>query len=70
MITIFPAIDIPSSGTRKEAKLYNQDENKGLVTLRRVLSNYQTKEAMKALFMLLEKYSTNKEFLKSMSAGA
>jgi transcription termination factor Rho len=67
---IFPAIDIPSSGTRKEAKLYNQNENKGLATLRRVLSSYHQKEAMKALFALLDKYPTNKEFLKSMSAGA
>ncbi|MBN1972208.1 MAG: transcription termination factor Rho [Sedimentisphaerales bacterium] len=66
---IFPAIDIPSSGTRKEAKLYNQIENKGLATLRRVLSSYHEKEAMKALFMLMAKYPTNKEFLKSMSAG-
>lgn len=67
---VFPAIDIPSSGTRKEAKLYNENENKGLTTLRRVLSNYQTREAMNALFKLLEKYPTNKEFLESMSAGA
>ncbi len=67
---IFPAIDIPSSGTRKEAKLYSPDENKGLATLRRVLSSYHQKEAMNALFALLEKYPTNKEFLQSMSAGA
>ena len=66
---IFPAIDIPSSGTRKEAKLYNENENKGLATLRKVLSNYHTKEAMNALFMLLKKYQTNEEFLKSMSSG-
>jgi transcription termination factor Rho len=67
---VFPAIDIPSSGTRKEAKLYNQNENKGLATLRRVLSSYHTKEAMSALFMLLKKYPTNKEFLQSMSANS
>jgi len=68
-VRVFPAIDIPSSGTRKEAKLYNENENKGLATLRRVLSNYHTKEAMNALFMLLKKYPTNKQFLESMSAG-
>ncbi len=67
---IFPAIDIPSSGTRKEARLYNESENKGLATLRRVLSNYHTKEAMNALFMLLKKYPTNKEFLENMSSGS
>jgi transcription termination factor Rho len=36
---IFPAIDIPASGTRKEAKLYSDDQSRGLATLRRVLSN-------------------------------
>jgi len=66
---IFPAIDIPASGTRKEAKLYSDDDTRGLATLRRVLSNYESKGAMDALFKLLEKYSTNKEFLESMAAG-
>jgi len=66
---IFPAIDIPASGTRKEAKLYNQDDTNGLATLRRVLSNYGPREAMDALFKLLRKYPTNKEFLESMSRG-
>jgi transcription termination factor Rho len=60
---IFPAINIPASGTRKEAKLYNQDENQGLMTLRRVLSNYQMKEAVNALHVLLNKYPNNKEIL-------
>jgi len=36
---IFPSIDIPASGTRKEAKLYSDDDTRGLATLRRVLSN-------------------------------
>ena len=66
---IFPAIDIPASGTRKEARLYNEDDSRGLSTLRKVLSNYRTREAMTALFKLLEKFSDNEEFLKSMTAG-
>jgi len=66
---IFPAIDIPASGTRKEAKLYSPDQTNGLATLRRVLSNYGPKEAMDALFKLLRKYPTNKEFLESMCRG-
>jgi len=64
---IFPAIDIPASGTRKEAKLYSEADTCGLATLRRVLSNYESKGAIDALFKLLEKYPTNKEFLESMS---
>lgn len=65
---IFPAIDIPASGTRKEARLYNDDQAQGVTTLRRVLSNYPPREAMKSLFKLLKTYPTNAEFLQSMSA--
>ena len=67
---IFPAINIPASGTRKEAKLYSQDHSRGLTTLRRVLSNYGTREAMGSLFKLLRKYPANKEFLESMCSGS
>jgi transcription termination factor Rho len=66
---IFPAIDIPASGTRKEAKLYSDEHTRGLATLRRVLSNYGTRDAMEALFKLLKKYPDNAQFLESMSAG-
>lgn len=65
---VFPAIDIPASGTRKEARLYSDDHSRGLTTLRRVLSNYGTRGAMEALFKLLRKYPTNEEFLGSMSS--
>ena len=66
---IFPAIDIPASGTRKEASLYSPEHNQGLTTLRRVLSNYGTRDAMSSLFKLLKMYSNNREFLESMCAG-
>ncbi|MFC1766167.1 transcription termination factor Rho, partial [Planctomycetota bacterium] len=66
---VFPAIDIPASGTRKEAKLYTEQETQGLTTLRRVLSSYGRREAVEALFKLLDKYPTNDAFLASMCAG-
>jgi transcription termination factor Rho len=66
---IFPAINIPASGTRKEAKLYSEDHMRGLATLRRVLSNYEAPEAMFSLFKLLKQYPTNRQFLDSMRAG-
>lgn len=66
---IFPAIDIPASGTRKEAILYSPEHIQGLATLRRVLSNYSAKGAMESLFKLLKKYPDNAEFLESMSAS-
>ena len=67
---IFPAINIPASGTRKETRLYSQDHTRGLSTLRRVLSNYGARGAMDSLFKLLEKYPTNEEFLESMCNGS
>jgi transcription termination factor Rho len=66
---IFPAINIPASGTRKEAKLYSDDQTRGLATLRRVLSNYGPRDAMEALFKLLKRYANNAEFLESLCAG-
>ncbi len=66
---IFPAINVPASGTRKEAKLYNPDQNHGLAKLRRVLSNYQGKESINSLLKLLQKYPTNREFLESMRSA-
>jgi transcription termination factor Rho len=65
---IFPAIDIPASGTRKEARLYNDDNTRGLATLRRVLSNYDARGAMHSFFKLLNEYPDNQQFLKSMAA--
>jgi transcription termination factor Rho len=67
---IYPAINIPASGTRKEAKLYSEEHSQGLATLRRVLTNYGTRDAMDALFKLLRKYNENGEFLESMCAGS
>ncbi|MEJ2703854.1 MAG: hypothetical protein P8Z79_15570 [Sedimentisphaerales bacterium] len=66
---IFPAIDIPASGTRKEAKLYSDEHTRGIATLRRVLSNYGPREAMDSLFKLLRKYPNNQEFLENFGAG-
>ena len=66
---IFPAIDISASGTRKETKLYSDEHNQGLATLRRVLSNYGTRDAMQSLFKLMDKYPDNKAFLQSMCTG-
>jgi transcription termination factor Rho len=64
---IFPAINIPASGTRKEEILYSEQDMKKLTMLRRVLSSYRPKEAMESMEKLLNKYPTNEEFLKSLS---
>lgn len=67
---IFPAIDIPASGTRKELHLYSERSAHGLMTLRRVLSNYSPRDAIGALQKLLNQYPTNEDFLENMAVKA
>jgi transcription termination factor Rho len=64
---IFPAINLPASGTRKEECLYGQEDIRRLAMMRRVLSNYKPREAIESMEKLLTKYPTNEEFLQSLS---
>jgi transcription termination factor Rho len=64
---VFPAIDIPASGTRKEARLYTAEQMRGLATLRKVLSSYNKKQAVEAMFKLLKMYPDNNLFLQRMT---
>jgi transcription termination factor Rho len=64
---IFPAINIPASGTRKEDLLYGPDENRRIATLRRSLADLHPKDAMGTLLQQLEKYPTNEGFLQSIA---
>lgn len=66
---IFPAIDIPASGTRKEAQLYTDKQMQGLATLRKVLSSYRSREAIEAMRKLLQRFDNNAQFLESMAVG-
>jgi len=63
---IFPAINIIASGTRKEELLYNEEEISLLVRLRRLLVQYDPKEAMRNLLKLIASTKTNKELLKKL----
>ena len=65
---IFPAINLPASGTRKEDSLYSAEEAQRRIKLRRMLINYQPKEAMQMLLELLDKYPTNEELLQNIPA--
>ncbi|MGA2092595.1 MAG: transcription termination factor Rho [Sedimentisphaerales bacterium] len=61
---IFPAIDIPASGTRMDEQLWGKEISKKLANLRRGLSNQKPADAINTLSAALRKYPTNAELLK------
>jgi len=62
---IFPAIDIPRSGTRKRELLLADDERTAIDNLQRSLLELNPVEAAQTLVGLLQKYPTNKELLST-----
>ncbi len=67
---IFPAIDLPASGTRKEERLYSPEDGARLARLRRSLAGRPPKEAMALLLNLMDKYPTNEALLQSIEPGS
>ncbi len=63
---IWPAIDINSSGTRREEILMDKDEHKRVTALRRVLGEMNAPDAMEKLTTRMEKTKTNVEFLMGL----
>jgi transcription termination factor Rho len=63
---IFPAINIPQSGTRKEEKLFTQKEYDKVKKLRQMLFSVKPVEAMEALVKRLSRYTYNDEFLDEL----
>lgn len=61
---LFPAIDIPRTGTRKEERLYDPAEMAHLSALRRGLAGYPPRQALTHLLKLLAQYPTNAELLR------
>ncbi|OQA58238.1 MAG: hypothetical protein BWY42_00200 [Candidatus Omnitrophica bacterium ADurb.Bin277] len=64
---IFPAVDIPKSGTRKEELLLAPDELEPVRRVRGALAGLKPLESIRALITQLGKYSTNKDFLSAVS---
>ncbi len=60
---IFPAVDVDSSGTRKEEILLSPDELKVTWKLRRVLHSLDQQQAIELLLSRLREAKTNYEFL-------
>jgi transcription termination factor Rho len=62
---VFPAIDISGSGTRKEEKLFAENECEAIPKVRSYLAGFNLVDAMKKLIETLPKYPTNTDFLKN-----
>ncbi|MDO4254225.1 MAG: transcription termination factor Rho [Kocuria sp.] len=60
---IFPAVDVNSSGTRREENLMSADELKIMWKLRRVLSSLDQQQALELLTNRLRETESNAEFL-------
>jgi transcription termination factor Rho len=60
---IFPAVNVQSSGTRKEELLYEETSYKRIITLRRMMALLTPEEAMTSLIDKMSKTKSNKEFL-------
>ena len=63
---LFPAIDIPKSGTRKEEKLYAPKNIEAVRKLRRMMVDLNPVEAMETLTAALKKHKTNDELLAKL----
>jgi transcription termination factor Rho len=64
---IFPAIDIMTSGTRKEELLLTQTELQRVWLLRKILNELNVVEAMDFLLDRMRKTESNKDFLEAMN---
>ncbi len=65
---IFPAINVNRSGTRKEELLLSEEELNKVWILRKILSEFDSIEAMEFLLNKMKGTRNNKEFLMSMNS--
>ncbi len=65
---VYPAIDVPASGTRREDLLMDKDELARVWILRKYMSDMNAIEAMEFLIDRLSKTKDNNEFLISMNS--
>jgi transcription termination factor Rho len=63
---VWPAIDIPASGTRNEDLLLHPEELRRITRLRRALSDHTPLDAMVMLKDMMKQYRTNAELLMSI----
>ncbi|HEY8937087.1 MAG TPA: transcription termination factor Rho [Cyclobacteriaceae bacterium] len=64
---VYPAIDVPASGTRREDLLMREDELQRVWILRKYMSDMNSNEAMEFLLSKMKGTRNNNEFLLSMN---
>jgi transcription termination factor Rho len=64
---VYPAIDVPSSGTRREELLMKEEELQRVWILRKFMSDMNSNEAMEFLLSKMKGTRNNAEFLISMN---
>src|SRR5688572_20533268 len=64
---LYPALDIPKSGTRKEEKLFAGKNLEAIRKLRRTMVDLNPVEAMETLIGALKKHKTNDELLAKLA---
>ncbi|MDH5367075.1 MAG: transcription termination factor Rho [Cyclobacteriaceae bacterium] len=65
---VYPAIDVPASGTRREDLLMDKEELQRIWILRKFMSDMNSNEAMEFLLDRLKGTKNNAEFLISMNS--
>lgn len=61
---VFPAIDIPKSGTRREDLLLTQDEQEAVYIMRKALNSLKPEEAVDNILNMFARTSNNTEFVE------
>jgi transcription termination factor Rho len=64
---VYPAIDVPASGTRREELLMDKEELQRVWILRKFMSDMNSNEAMEFLLDKMKGTRNNEEFLVSMN---
>ena len=64
---VFPAINLRTTGTRRDELLYTEPEMRAINKLRRQTIDMPPTQAIEGLLKLIEKYPTNAELLKSLA---
>jgi transcription termination factor Rho len=61
---VFPAIDIPKSGTRREDLLLTQDELDAINNMRRAINGIKSDEAVEKILDMFARTRNNNEFVE------